>query len=54
LPQRTFPISEAIEAVRHVQQARHIGKVVLPMRDARLRSLLPRMNRSPSAPMPPT
>ena len=29
LPQRTFPVTRAAEAFRHLQQSRHIGKVVL-------------------------
>lgn len=34
LPLRVFPIGEAIAAFRHMQQSKHIGKVVLSMREA--------------------
>jgi NADPH:quinone reductase-like Zn-dependent oxidoreductase/aryl carrier-like protein len=34
LPQRVFPIGEAVAAFRHMQQSKHIGKVVLSMREA--------------------
>ena len=34
LPQRVFPIGEAIAAFRHMQQSKHIGKIVLSMREA--------------------
>jgi acyl transferase domain-containing protein/NADP-dependent 3-hydroxy acid dehydrogenase YdfG/acyl carrier protein len=34
IPARTFPISRAGEAFRHVAKARQVGKVVLSMRDA--------------------
>jgi acyl transferase domain-containing protein/NADPH:quinone reductase-like Zn-dependent oxidoreductase/ubiquinone/menaquinone biosynthesis C-methylase UbiE/acyl carrier protein len=33
LPHRVFPISEAVQAFRHVAQARHIGKVVLAVHE---------------------
>ncbi len=33
LPVRTFPVSEASSAFRHIAQARHIGKVALSMDD---------------------
>ncbi len=33
LPHRTFPVSRALEAFRYMQQARHLGKVVISMRD---------------------
>ncbi|HEY7489577.1 MAG TPA: SDR family NAD(P)-dependent oxidoreductase, partial [Candidatus Tectomicrobia bacterium] len=33
LPHRTFPISEAVSAFRYMAQAKHIGKVVLSLRD---------------------
>lgn len=33
LPLRTFPVSRVVEAFRHMQQSRHIGKVVVSMRD---------------------
>lgn len=31
LPRRTFPVSRVVEAFRHMQQSRHIGKVVVSM-----------------------
>ena len=34
LPQRVFPIGEVVAAFRHMQQSKHIGKVVLSMREA--------------------
>ena len=33
LPHRVFPVSRAVEAFRHLQQSRQIGKVVLSMED---------------------
>jgi acyl transferase domain-containing protein/NADPH:quinone reductase-like Zn-dependent oxidoreductase/acyl carrier protein len=33
LPHRTFPVSRSVEAFRYMQQARHIGKVVVSMRE---------------------
>jgi len=33
LPHRVFPVSRAVEAFRHLQQSRHIGKVVLSIED---------------------
>jgi len=33
LPHRVFPVSRIVEAFRHMAQARHIGKVVISMRD---------------------
>ncbi|MGH8907430.1 MAG: SDR family NAD(P)-dependent oxidoreductase [Egibacteraceae bacterium] len=33
LPHRAFPVSRAVEAFRHMQQSRHIGKVVVSMRE---------------------
>jgi len=35
LPNRVFPVSRAEGAFRHMAQAKHIGKVVLSMQDAR-------------------
>jgi NADPH:quinone reductase-like Zn-dependent oxidoreductase/SAM-dependent methyltransferase/acyl carrier protein len=31
---RTFPISRVVEAFRHMQQSRHIGKIIVSMEDA--------------------
>jgi 1-acyl-sn-glycerol-3-phosphate acyltransferase len=42
LPHRIFPASEAEPAIRFMAQAKHIGKVVLDMRDPELRVELPR------------
>ena len=36
LPRRTFPVSRAVEAFRHMQQSKHIGKVVVSMREQRV------------------
>lgn len=36
LPHRVFPASEAMEAFRHMTQARQIGKIVLDFRNARV------------------
>jgi NADPH:quinone reductase-like Zn-dependent oxidoreductase/acyl carrier protein len=33
LPLRVFPISQAVSAFRHMQQAKHIGKVVVSLED---------------------
>src|SRR5262249_42780600 len=33
LPHRVWPIAEAVEAFRHMQQGKHIGKIVLSMED---------------------
>jgi NAD(P)-dependent dehydrogenase (short-subunit alcohol dehydrogenase family)/acyl carrier protein len=34
LPHRTFPISRLPEALRHMAQAKHIGKLIVSMKDA--------------------
>ncbi|HVO94249.1 MAG TPA: SDR family NAD(P)-dependent oxidoreductase, partial [Terriglobales bacterium] len=33
LPHRVLPVSRVVEAFRHMAQARHVGKIVLSMRD---------------------
>jgi NADPH:quinone reductase-like Zn-dependent oxidoreductase/acyl carrier protein len=33
LPHRVFPVSRIVEAFRHMAQARHIGKIVISMRE---------------------
>jgi NADPH:quinone reductase-like Zn-dependent oxidoreductase/aryl carrier-like protein len=33
IPHRTFPISEAVNAFRHMAQAKHTGKIVLSLQD---------------------
>ncbi len=33
LPHRTWPISDAVEAFRYMQQGKHIGKIVLSLRE---------------------
>jgi len=41
LPYRVFPIRQAAAAFRQMQQARHIGKLVISMRDGRPPTLAP-------------
>ena len=36
LPHRIFPISRVVEAFRHMQQSKHIGKIVISTQDSRL------------------
>jgi len=41
LPHRTFPMSRVVEAFRYMQQARHIGKVVVSIREQNAAALPP-------------
>jgi acyl transferase domain-containing protein/acyl carrier protein len=43
LPHRTFPISEAINAFRYMAQAKHIGKIVVSLRDPEAQ-IVPKVN----------
>ena len=47
LPRTEFAAAEAVDAFRFMQQARHIGKVVLRQADARIRSDSPGMFSNP-------
>ncbi len=47
LPHRVFPVSRTVEAFRHMAKARHIGKLVISMRDEKV--LLEPLNGDGSA-----
>lgn len=46
LPHRIFPAGRAAEAFRHMAQARHVGKIVLSMRNAHV-NRVPAVDRQP-------
>ncbi|MEM6717623.1 MAG: zinc-binding dehydrogenase, partial [Cyanobacteria bacterium P01_C01_bin.147] len=53
LPHRVFPITAAVSAFRTMQQAKHVGKVVLEVKGSRQQAAGKRQNAFPNSPTPP-